>query len=519
MGSTGPTEPVRIAGEPLTIDQVVAVAREGASVELDEATLEAIEASREHVEELLESEDIVYGITTGLGELKDVAIDPDDAKQLQENLLASHACGVGELLPEDVVRAMMLLRANALAKGQSGVRPRVIETLIDVLDAGLVPAVPSKGSVGSSGDLVPLAHLAQALTGTGEVRDGETTQPANAALEAAGIEPLTLEAKEGLALINGTQLQAAIAALLVHDARQLVATASVVGAMSVEGLRGSRWPFDERLTRVRPHEGAVRVADGFSRLLEDSEIMKSHADCDKVQDPYSFRCIPQVHGAVLDAIEHLAQVVEQETDAATDNPLIFPEDELVISGGNFHGEPLGLPLSYVTTALTKLAAASERRTSHLLMGEDVELPPFLTTSGGLNSGLMIPQYVSASLVNENKGLSFPVVADTVPTSGNQEDLNAMGAVQALNARKVLENLATVLGIEALTAAQAIDFHPYEAGVGVEAAHTLVREHVPALDGDRTLSPDIDELRQLVREGALLEAAEAACGPLLAPVDT
>lgn len=506
---------MRLTGEPLTIDQVVDVAREGASVELDEATLPGIDASREHVEGLLETEDVVYGVTTGLGELKDVAIDPEDAKELQENLLASHACGVGPLLPEDVVRAMMLLRANALASGNSGVRPRVIDVLVEALEAGVTPAVPSKGSVGSSGDLVPLAHMSHALTGTGEVLDGdEGTRPAEAALEAAGIDPLTLEAKEGLALINGTQMQTAIGALLVHDARRLVATASVVGAMSVEGLRGSRWPFDERLTDVRPHPGAVRVADGLTRLLEDSEIMKSHEDCDKVQDPYSFRCMPQVHGAVLDAVEHLAEVIERESGAATDNPLIFPEDELVISGGNFHGEPLGLPLSYVTTALTKLAAASERRTSHLLMGEDIELPAFLTSGGGLNSGLMIPQYVSASLVNENKGLSFPVVADTVPTSGNQEDVNAMGAVQALNARRVVENLTTVLGIETLTAAQAIDFHPYEAGVGVEAAQSLVRDRVPELDGDRTLAPDIQAIRSLVQSGELLGAAQAACGPLL-----
>jgi histidine ammonia-lyase len=503
-------------GASLTLDDVLAVARRGAQVELDEEARREVQASRDHVETLLAEHETVYGVTTGIGELEDTAIDADDARQLQANLLASHACGVGDPLPRDVVRAMMLLRANALAKGVSGVRPVVIETLIAALNEDVVPRVPSRGSVGSSGDLVPLAHMARALTGAGEVRGGDGPRPAEQALEAADIPPLTLEAKEGLALINGTQMQAAIASLLVHDARRAIATASVTGAMSVEGLRASRWPFDERLREVRPHGGARRVAASLEALLEDSGIMRSHRNCDKVQDPYSFRCMPQVHGAVLDAVDHLADVLSVEINAATDNPLVFPDDELVISGGNFHGEPLGQPIAYVASCLTKLAVASERRTSHLLQGEDIELPAFLTTGGGVNSGLMIPQYVSASLVNENQALSHPVVADTVPTSGNQEDVNAMGAAQALHARRVLANLETVLAIEALTAAQAIDFHrPIEPGVGVKAAYHRVRDDVAALDGDRSLSPDIEALVDLVREGQLREAAEDAVGPLLA----
>jgi histidine ammonia-lyase len=508
-------ETVRLGGRGLAIDDVLAVARGKAPVAVDEDALRDVRAARVHVEELLEGDEVVYGVTTGLGELDDVAIDAEDAQQLQANLLASHACGVGDPLPEDVVRAMMVLRANALLAGNSGVRPRVIDVLVDALDEELVPWVPEKGSVGSSGDLVPLAHMAQALTGAGHVHEEGRRRDAEAALREAGIEPLTLEAKEGLALVNGTQLQTAIAALLVHDARRRVATSCVVGAMSVEGLRASRWPFDRRLTDARPHPGAVRVARALEALLEDSPIMRSHADCDEVQDPYSFRCMPQVHGAVLDAVDHLAEVVEREANSATDNPLIFPDDELVISGGNFHGEPLGLPLSYVTTALAKLAAASERRTAHLLMGEDEALPAFLTGQGGLNSGLMIPQYVSASLVNENKGLAHPLVADTVPTSGNQEDVNAMGAGQALNARQVLDNLTTVLGIEALTAAQAIDFHdPHEPGVGARAAHERLREAVDRLGEDRLLEPDVQAARRLVEDEALVDAAEQATGRLI-----
>jgi histidine ammonia-lyase len=503
-----------VDGANLSLADVVRVARDGAPVELDAQATNEVEAARDHVETLIADDEVVYGVTTGIGELEDTAIAPERAVDLQENLLASHACGVGPLLPDDVVRAMMLLRANALAKGVSGVRAKVVEALVAAVNEDVVPAVPSRGSVGSSGDLVPLSHVARALTGAGEVKNGEGTDNAQPALEAAGIEPLTLEAKEGLALINGTQLQAAIAALLVHDALRAIATASVAGAMSVEGLRASRAPFDDHLTDVRDHPGAVRVAKSLENLLEDSGIMLSHKNCDKVQDPYSFRCMPQVHGAVLDAIDHLAEVVEREINSATDNPLVFPDDELVISGGNFHGEPLGLPLSYVTSALSKLAIASERRTSHLLQGEDVELPPFLTTGGGVNSGLMIPQYVAASLVNENKALSFPVVADTVPTSGNQEDVNAMGAAQALHARRVLENLHTVLAGEVLTAAHALDFHaPIQPGTGVRQAHETVRKHVDALDGDRTLSPDIRQLRDMVEDGTLAGAARQALAPI------
>jgi histidine ammonia-lyase len=510
------SSPVVVDGESLTLADVEQVARRGASVELDEDALSGVEASRAHVEELVEAGETVYGVTTGIGELKDVAIDRSESRTLQENLLASHACGVGPPLPRDVVRAMMLLRANALAVGVSGVRVRVLEVLVEALEADVVPLVPSRGSVGSSGDLVPLAHVARALTGDGEVLDPDGEgRDAGEALAEAGIEPLQLEPKEGLALVNGTQMQAAVAALLVQDARRAVATACVAGATSVEGLRASRWPFDRRLTAVRPHEGAKRVAASLEALLDESGIMLSHADCDEVQDPYSFRCMPQVHGAVLDAVQHLAEVVEVEINSATDNPLVFPDDELVVSGGNFHGEPLGQPLAYVGSALAKLAAASERRTSHLLQGEDVNLPAFLTTGGGVNSGLMMPQYVAASLVNENKALAHPVVADTVPTSGNQEDVNAMGATQALHARKVLENLHTVLAVEVLTAAQAIDFHaPIEPGVGVKAAYDRGREEVEPLDGDRALREDIQALRDLVVGGDLVEAAEGVAGPML-----
>lgn len=507
---------VTVDGETLTLEALVRVARGGASARLDPDSRERVERSRAYVERLVEENAVVYGVTTGLGELAHVAIDKADVERLQENLLASHACGTGRLAPDDVVRAMMLLRANALAKGASGVRPVVIETILAALAANVVPAVHSQGSVGSSGDLVPLAHMGRALTGEGEVVENGSVVAARGALERAGIEPFTLKAKEGLALINGTQFQAAHAALLVADARALVATSCVVGAMSVEGLRASRWPFDRRLVGARPHPGAVRIAAALDMLLSGSAVMKSHEHCDKVQDPYSFRCMPQVHGAVLDAIEHLAEVVEREANAATDNPLIFTDDELVISGGNFHGEPLGLPLSYAGTALAKLGVTSERRTAHLLMGHDPDLPPFLAHQGGLHSGMMIPQYVSASLVNENKALAYPVVVDTVPTSGNQEDVNAMGATQAVHARRILDNVTKVLAIEALTAAQALDFHaPLASSEAIMAAHARIREAVPHQEGDRYLAPDIEAMRRLVRSGELLAAAEGEVGPLLA----
>jgi histidine ammonia-lyase len=514
---------VVLTGAELTIGDVDAVARGGASAALDVHARARMQEARDVVERLVASGEVVYGVTTGFGDLATVFVPPADAARLQENLLASHAVGVGRPLPREMVRAMLVLRANTLALGHSGCRPLLVDRLCDFLRLGIHPVVPEQGSVGASGDLAPLAHLALPLVGRGQVElDGQVV-PALVALREVDLEPLALEAKEGLALLNGTQLMAAGGALLLADADRLGATASVVAAMSVEALLGTDVAFAAPYQLARPHPGQVAVAAELRWLLRDSALQRSHhGSPHKVQDPYSLRCVPQVHGAVRDALDHLRRVLDVEMNSATDNPLIFPEGGVapegtiatgggrVISGGNFHGEPIALALDFAKLAVAELGSISERRTAllldHRLSGG---LPPFLAGASGLDSGLMLVQYTAAALASENKVLVHPSSSDSIPTSANQEDHVSMGAGAARHARMVLEHVERIVAIELLCAAQALDLRlagdrSAMPGLGVLEAHRRIRERVAPLGHDRELGPDIAALTAMVHEGALVD---------------
>jgi histidine ammonia-lyase len=483
---------------------VASVARTGRRVTIAPDAVERMRASRAVIERVLADGRTVYGVTTGFGDLADVGIDPDQTTELQRNLVRSHAAGVGEPLPVEVVRAMLLLRANALAVGLSGVRPELVELLAGMLNAEVHPVVPSRGSVGASGDLAPLAHLALVLIGEGEaLLDDAGPGAGGEALERARLTPLTLEAKEGLALLNGTQLMAGLAALALDDARRLATAADVIGAMSLEAMLGTAAAFDEALIGARPHPGQLAVAAHLRALLAGSAIGASHAESGhRLQDPYSLRCMPQVHGAVRDALDQLGRVLAIEMNAATDNPLILPNGE-VISGGNFHGEPLALAIDYAKTAVAELASISERRSARLVDAHLSGLPPFLTDAPGLRSGLMIAQYTAAALVNELQTLAHPSSVDSIPTSANQEDHVSMGATSALHLRETVDRAEAVLAIEALCAAQGLDYRaPLQPGAGVARAHARLRSLVPHLAEDRPPAPDIAAVRELLRAGEL-----------------
>ena len=485
------------------------MARDGRQVALDPESADRMRASRAVIERLVDEGATVYGVTTGFGDLANVRIEPEQVAELQRNLVRSHTAGVGEPLPVDVVRAMLLLRANALALGLSGVRPELAELLCGMLNESVHPVIPSRGSVGASGDLAPLAHLAAVLIGEGEADTPNGPMSGADALSAAGLSPLTLGAKEGLALLNGTQLMTAIAALVLHDGQRLAATADVIGAMSLEAMEGTAAAFDEGLIGARPHPGQVSTASHLRALLAGSQIAASHADSPhRLQDAYSIRCMPQVHGAVRDALDQLDRVLAVEMNAATDNPLVV--DGRVVSGGNFHGEPMALAIDYAKIALAELASISERRTARLVDARLSGLPPFLSEAPGLRSGLMIVQYSAAALVNEMQTLAHPASVDTIPTSANQEDHVSMGATGALHLRAVLESAETVLAIEALCAAQGLDFRaPMRPGGGVARAHARLRERIRHLAEDRSPSPDIAAARELVHAGDLLAAADGS----------
>ncbi len=467
-------------------------------------------ASRAVVQRLVTEGATAYGVTTGFGDLANVRIEPSQSAELQRNLVRSHAAGVGEPLPAEVVRAMLVLRANTLAIGFSGVRPELTDLLCAMLNAGVHPVIPSRGSVGASGDLAPLAHLALVVIGEGEASIDGGAIPGARALATAGLEPMELQAKEGLALLNGTQLMAGIGTLVLTDGLALARVADVVGAMSLEAMEGTAAAFAAALLEARPHPGQVAVGEHLRALLAGSQIAASHAaSTHRLQDAYSLRCIPQVHGAVRDALGELSRVLVVEINSATDNPLVFPSGE-VISGGNFHGEPLAMTLDYAAIALAELAGISERRTARLVDAHLSGLPAFLSEHPGLQSGLMIAQYTAAALVNELQTLAHPSSIDTVPTSANQEDHVSMGATSALHLREVLDRATTVLAIEALCAAQGLDFRlPLRPGPGVAAAHHAVRGAVPHLDADRPPAPDIGSVRDLVACGALLTVADSA----------
>ncbi|MBI3998648.1 MAG: histidine ammonia-lyase [Armatimonadetes bacterium] len=504
--------PVEI-GTSLSLDDVDAVATRAASVVMAASARRAVAAARAQVDRLVAEGRAVYAITTGVGQLASVSISPADAARLQLNIVRSHAAGVGPVLAQDVVRAMMLLRAHALALGHSGVRQEVIDLLVACLNRGIHPVVPEQGSVGASGDLAPLAHLALAVIGEGEVVVGGERQPAGPALERAGLRPLHLVAKEGVALVNGTQLMTAYGALASTRARRLCITADVAGAMSLEALRGRSAAFDPRLHRARPHPGQQASAANIRRMIAGSALVDS--DPTRVQDAYSLRCMPQVHGATRDAAGYAARVVEVEINAATDNPLLFPEEDLVLSGGNFHGQPVALALDFLAAALAGLGTMTERRIERLVNPALSGLPAFLSPHGGLHSGLMLAQYTAAALASENKILAHPASADSIPTSANQEDHVSMGAVAARKAAQIVAHVEQILGIELLCAAQALEFRGSATmGRGTAAAYAAVREGVPPLDDDRVLAPDLEAAAALVRSGAIVRAVEQAVGPLV-----
>ncbi len=498
----------------LTLDEFVAVVRGGVEVRLDDAARERLGAGRALVARIVAEGAPVYGVNTGFGKFQNVRIAEGELRALQRNLLLSHAIGVGPLFATEVVRGMLLLRAQSLALGASGVRPELVERLLELLNAGVHPLVPSQGSVGASGDLAPLAHLALAVIGEGEVEHRGAVSPAADVLAQLGLAPLELEAKEGLALVNGTQAMASLLALALVDAELLVKAADVAAAMSVEALKGSHRPFDEAVTRLRPHPGAIEVAANLRALLRDSAIERSHADCDKVQDAYSLRTVPQVHGAVRDALRHARGVLEIELASVTDNPLLLVDEGRAVSAGNFHGEPLALAADHAKLAVAELANISERRVEQMLNPALSGLPAFLAGDGGLDSGLMVSQYTAAALVSENKVLAHPASVDSIPTSANQEDHVSMGTIACRQAREVLENATWVIAIEVMSAAQALDFHAgLTPGAGVAAAHARVRAALPHLEHDTYLRPGLDRVRELVRSAALVQSAEAVAGAL------
>lgn len=507
-------------GEAWSLDDLYALAHGRAGLRLPSGARERVDAARAFVARLSQAgEDApnVYGVNTGFGALAETRVPADDIRTLQRNLVRSHAVGVGPDLSEPAVRAMMALRAQVLALGHSGVRAEVIELLIAMLDAGVHPCVPAQGSVGASGDLAPLAHLALVLIGEGEAYHQGQRRAGGEALAEAGLTPLVLQAKEGLALINGTQMMLALGALVVVEGEQLCTDADIVGAMSLDALEGSKRPFDPRIQGVRPHPGQAATADNLRTLLAESEIMEGHRDCHKVQDPYSLRCMPQVHGATRDALVWVRLTLEREILAATDNPLIFVDgdDAEVISGGNFHGQPLAIALDLAAIAIAELANVAERRIEQLVNpAMSSGLPPFLAPRTGLDSGFMMAQVTAAALVSENKVLCHPASVDSIPSSAGKEDHVSMGSISARKAMQVVCHVRQVLAVEALVSAQGIDLRkPLAPGLGVRAAHAAVRTRVPTLEADRTLHYDMAACEALLAEGVVRDTVAEAVGPL------
>jgi len=489
-------------GNTLSIEQVVAIAREHQQIILSKEAISNIQRSRQLVEEMIADKKVVYGITTGFGKFSDVVIPADDVSRLQENLIMSHACGMGEPYPTEVVRAMMALRINALVKGFSGIRLDTLQLLIDMCNRGVHPIIPQQGSLGASGDLAPLAHMVLVMLGKGSAEHEGKVMSGKEALEAAGLQPIQLAAKEGLALINGTQAMTALLCLALHDARVAMESAEVIAAMTIEALRGIPKAFDPQLHQVRPHPGQQESARKLLAHLHGSERTTAQGEI-RVQDPYSLRCIPQVHGATRDTLEYVWQTVTRECNSVTDNPVLFTETGDVISGGNFHGQPMALVADFLAIALSELANISERRIERLVNPQLSGLPGFLTGKGGLNSGFMITQYVAASIVSENKVLCHPASVDSIPSSANQEDHVSMGTTAARKLRTVIDNVFKVLGIEYLAATQAIDFTQGKLGAGTQKAYEKLRSVVPHLEEDREMHIDMAKAEALVKEKALV----------------
>jgi histidine ammonia-lyase len=494
---------VVIDGDRLTIDDVNRAARLGHPVEWPAAARGKAARARALIDRCVSEGQVVYGVTTGFGKLSSVRISTAQLEELQANLIRSHAAGTGRPLADPETRAALLIRANVLAKGHSGVRPLVIEALLEMLNRGVLPVIPEKGSVGASGDLAPSAHIALVLMGEGEAAFEGRVMPGADAMRRAGIPPLTFQAKEGLAVLNGTHVMAALGCLLVDELDHLAAVADMVAALSTDAMWGTDRHFDPKIHQVRPHPGQAASAAAMRRWMDGSEIRQSHVQCDRVQDAYSMRCTPQVHGAVRDTLDHARRVLEREINSATDNPLVFPDEGEVISGGNFHGEPLAFIYDFLGIAAAELGGISERRTERMVNPDLSGLPAFLAREPGLNSGFMIAQLTAVALLGENKILAHPASVDSLPTSGNKEDHVSMGMTAALKLRQIVENIRTVLGIELLVACQALDFHrPARTSPRLEAVHAAVRRRVPFMDRDRHLGADIAAVSDLLRERGL-----------------
>lgn len=503
-----------INGKNLTVENSVNIVKQGLKLKLHPASAKKIKASRKLVDEWISRDEIIYGITTGFGEFKNVKISKKDSGILQHNLIASHTAGVGELIPDDIVRLMLLFRINSLAKGFSGARLELIEFLIKFFNSGITPLIHSQGSVGSSGDLSPLSEMALAIIGEGKCKLDGKIYSAKEALKKRGLKPIQLWAKEGLALINGTQMMAAYICRALYDTINLCKLADISGAMSLDAMKGIENAFDEKIHMARPHKGQLKCASNLRALLKGSAIMKSHDHSIKIQDAYSLRCMPQVHGAVRDTVAYCKGILETEINSATDNPLIFPSTGEYISGGNFHGEPVALIADFLSIAISELANISERRTARIVDGSLSGLPRFLVKKGGLNSGLMIAQYTAAALVSENKVLCHPASVDSIPTSANQEDHNSMGSIGARKFYKVTENVKNVIAIEMLCAAQGLDFHlPMKSGKGIDTAFNLIRKKVKHISEDGILNLEIENIREVIMSDNFLQTVEKITGRL------
>ncbi|MDQ3265698.1 MAG: histidine ammonia-lyase [Myxococcota bacterium] len=501
---------VLIDGDTLRLEEILQVSRDEAVVELAPAAAEKVRASRAMVDRVAQGDKAVYGINTGFGTLAEVRIEKKDLRELQRNLILSHAAGVSSPLPIPEARALLLLRCNVLAKGYSGVREETLALGIELLNRGITPVVPERGSVGASGDLAPLAHLALVLIGEGEAFYQGRRMKSREALSQAGLAPVVLEAKEGLGLINGTQAMCAVGVTALLRAELLADMADVAGAMTLEGLLGSHKPFMSRIHEVRPQVGQLEVAAHLRRILQGSELVETHANCAKVQDPYSLRCMPQVHGAARDGMRFCRSVLQIEVNSATDNPLVFVDTDEVVSGGNFHGQPVSLALDILAMTLTQLASISERRVEQLVNPSLSGLPAFLAKNSGLNSGFMIAQVTSAALVAESRILCHPASVDSIPSSAGREDHVSMGMTAALKARQVSDHVLSCLAIEMLVAAQALDLRmPTQAGRGAMAAYNLIREHVPTMERDRELHVDIEKVARLIDSGEIRRRVASA----------
>ena len=510
-------ETIYLDKQPITNDDLVAVAREGLLGDVTDEGAQRVARTSALIAKWVKEGAVIYGVTTGFGAMSDVIIPVEDTRQLQKNILMSHAAGVGRPLPEDVVRAIMALRVHDLCMGYSGCRMATVQQLLALLNRGVTPVVPEKGSVGASGDLAPMSHVGLVLIGEGEAFYQGQRISGGEALNKIGLEPLQLEAGEGLALINGTQVMTAIGVLVVHDALHMSKLADISGAMSLEVLMGSNSEFDPRIHQVRPHPGQIATAKNIVRLTANSGIIDSHEGCARIQDAYTLRCLPQIHGASKDAVAHAMGVIDIEINSTTTNPLIFSDDEVFRLGGNFHGQSVAMAADYLSMGLAELGSVSERRIERMVNPQLSNLSPFLVENSGLNSGYMIGQYTAAALVSENKVLAHPACVDSIPTSANKEDHVSMGTIAMRQAREILDNVTRVIAIELLCAAQAYDLvtqnSSMQGGEGTRVAYKTIREQVPYLDKDRNLSNDIDTVVGMIQRNAIVSAVEAAVGEL------